>query len=128
MEIILLIAVVILAIGLGLFILVIKKRLDSPKNDQSLLLLQNQMNEIVRTLDYKLGESTTIMQRQFDQSSRIIREITAELTRVGEGQKQVVDIARQLENLQDILKNPKQRGVLGEYYLEAVMKNVLPPG
>jgi DNA recombination protein RmuC len=33
-----------------------------------------------------------------------------------------------LQNLQDILKNPKQRGVLGEYYLEALLKNVLPPG
>ena len=26
-----------------------------------------------------------------------------------------------------ILKNPKQRGVLGEYYLETVLNNVLPP-
>ncbi|MBU2575708.1 DNA recombination protein RmuC, partial [Patescibacteria group bacterium] len=30
--------------------------------------------------------------------------------------------------LENILKNPKQRGVLGEYYLENVLKNVLPPG
>ena len=30
--------------------------------------------------------------------------------------------------MQDILQNPKQRGVLGEYYLETVLKNVLPPG
>ena len=33
-----------------------------------------------------------------------------------------------LQNLQDILKNPKQRGILGEYYLETILKNVLPPG
>jgi len=39
----------------------------------------------------------------------------------------VVSIADNLKNLQDILKNPKQRGVLGEYYLETVLKNVLPP-
>jgi DNA recombination protein RmuC len=30
--------------------------------------------------------------------------------------------------LQDILKNPKQRGILGEYYLETLLKNVMPPG
>jgi DNA recombination protein RmuC len=34
----------------------------------------------------------------------------------------------QLRDLQDILKNPKQRGILGEYYLETLLKNVLPPG
>lgn len=123
---------VILAVFIAGFAVIfwyLRGRFKKPQgNDQALVLLQNQMNEVVRTLDQKLGESARVMERQFDQSTRIIREITAELTRVGEGQKQVVDIARQLENLQDILKNPKQRGVLGEYYLEAVMKNVLPPG
>ncbi|MEK7080560.1 MAG: DNA recombination protein RmuC, partial [Patescibacteria group bacterium] len=44
-----------------------------------------------------------------------------------ETNKQVVGFADQLKNLQDILKNPKQRGILGEYYLETVLKNVLPP-
>jgi DNA recombination protein RmuC len=27
-----------------------------------------------------------------------------------------------------MLKNPKQRGILGEYYLETLLKNVMPPG
>ena len=40
----------------------------------------------------------------------------------------MVSFADQLQELQDILKNPKQRGVLGEYFLETVLKNVLPPG
>jgi DNA recombination protein RmuC len=64
---------------------------------------------------------------QATESTRLIREITQELAKVGEGQRQVVSIADNLKNLQDILKNPKQRGVLGEYYLETVLKNVLPP-
>jgi len=97
-------------------------------DSQSLLMLQNQINEVNRTLDNKLGESTQMLQRQFGESARIIKEITTELTKVGEGQRRVVDIAKQLENLQDILKNPKQRGVLGEYYLKTVLENVLAPG
>lgn len=96
--------------------------------DQGLLLLQNQMNELNRTLETRLGESSKALREQFTESSRIIQEITRELVKVGEGQKQVVNITEQLKSLQDILKNPKQRGVLGEYYLETVLKNVLPPG
>lgn len=92
------------------------------------LMIQSQMQEMTRLLDAKMGESTKMLQHQFGESARIIREITQELTKVGEGQKQVVDIARQLESLQDVLKNPKQRGVLGEYYLQTVLENVLPPG
>lgn len=99
-----------------------------PDKDDSLILLQNQINEITRTLDAKLGELPKIMQSQFGESAKIIREITQELVRVSEGQKQVAGVADQLKNLQDILKNPKQRGILGEYYLKTVLENVLPPG
>ena len=114
------------------------KEIEKP-DTQGLLLLQNQVNELTkvldtktaemnRTLDTKLTESSRVIQHQHTESSRMIKEITEELTKVNEGQKQVVNFADQLKNLQDILKNPKQRGVLGEYYLETVLKNVLPPG
>ncbi len=121
----------ILLIGLAagfLFLKNFQKTREKEGESPVMLLLQNQIQEIARQVDSKLEQSTQIMQRQFGESSRIIREITQELTKVGEGQKQVVDIARQLESLQDVLKNPKQRGVLGEYYLKTVLENVLPPG
>src|SRR3990167_8934896 len=113
---------------LGIVVFLLLRHGRGGGGGQSMVLLQNQMNEVTRMLDSKLGESARIIQRQFGESAKIIKEITQELTKVGEGQKQVVDIAKQLESLQDILKNPKQRGVLGEYYLETVLKNVMPPG
>jgi len=122
-----LILVAVIAGFIGLF-WIFSRRRKTQDEDQSLLLLQNQLNEVVRTLDSKLGESTKAMQRQFTESAKIIRDVTERLTRLDETNKQVVNFADQLQNLQDILKNPKQRGVLGEYYLETVLKNVLPPG
>ncbi len=102
---------------------------QKPKDDtQSMLMLQQQISQIAQTLDVKLGESARAMQHQFSQSAGIIRDVTEKLTRLDETNKQVVSFADQLKNLQDILKNPKQRGILGEYYLETVLKNVLPPG
>ena len=90
--------------------------------------LQNQLNELTRTLDAKLGDSTKAIREQFGQSAKIIQDVTEKLTRLDETNKQVIGFADQLQNLQDILKNPKQRGILGEYYLETLLKNVLPPG
>ncbi|MEK7646911.1 MAG: DNA recombination protein RmuC [Patescibacteria group bacterium] len=98
------------------------------KENQALLMLQNQLTEITRTLDTKLGESTKAMQGQFGESAKIIRDVTERLAKFEETNRQVVNFAEQLQSLQDILQNPKQRGVLGEYYLETVLKNVLPPG
>jgi DNA recombination protein RmuC len=60
-------------------------------------------------------------------SNRSIQAVTEKLTKLDETNKKVVDFSSQLRDLQDILKNPKQRGVLGEYFLEETLKNVLPP-
>ena len=110
------------------YVFVIKKEKTKKDDNQSFLLLQSQIQEITRTLDSKLGELPGVIQNQFGESAKIIREVTERLTKLDETNKQVVNFADQLKNLQDILKNPKQRGVLGEYYLETVLKNVLPPG
>ena len=96
--------------------------------DSSLLLIQNQISEISRTIDAKLGDISQISRTQLGESTRIVREVTERLTKLDETNRQVVGFADQLRNLQDVLKNPKQRGILGEYYLETVLGNVLPPG
>lgn len=102
---------------------------NKPKTDEgSLLMLQNQLAEIRTTLDTKLHESTRSMQAQFSESARIVRDVTDRLAKLDETNRQVISFADQLQNLQDILKNPKQRGILGEYYLESLLKNVMPPG
>jgi len=121
------IIIIILIIGFGILAWLLTKQKKDGSQDQSLLMLQNQMNEITKTLDTKLGESTKMFQSQFGESAKIIQHVTEKLTKLDETNRQVVNFADQLKNLQDILKNPKQRGVLGEYYLETVLKNVLPP-
>lgn len=109
-----------------------KKAEVVPQDDTAMKLLLEQMNNLTRTVDSKIGESSKIMQdsmrNQANESFGIIRDITERLTRLDETNKQVVSFADQLKSLQDILKNPKQRGILGEYYLETLLKNVLPTG
>ncbi|HEX4103998.1 MAG TPA: DNA recombination protein RmuC, partial [Candidatus Paceibacterota bacterium] len=135
-----------LALVIIAMLAVIARRLWKPvqpaedkKDDQALLLIQNQiqdqqkqiqhqMGELAKTLDARLGDSTKTMLSQSDRNAKIIGDITERLTKLDETNRQVVGFADQLKNLQDILKNPKQRGVLGEYFLETVLKNVLPPG
>jgi DNA recombination protein RmuC len=109
-----------------------KKDKDAKEDSAGLNLILTQLNELSRTVDNKLGESHKQMNENLryhaTESNKIIKDVTEELVRVSEGQKQVVSFADQLQDLQNILKNPKQRGILGEYYLETVLKNVLPPG
>ncbi|MDZ7798578.1 MAG: DNA recombination protein RmuC [Patescibacteria group bacterium] len=126
------ISIFIVGVSLAGFVYyLLNKRLNKvsqlDKDSQSLVMLQNQINEINKTLDTKLTESTKMFASQRSQDAQIIREVTEKLTKLDETNKQVLNFSDQLKSLQDILKNPKQRGVLGEYYLETVLKNVLPP-
>jgi len=118
--------VLIIFVLVGGFFLLLRKKPE--KQTDSLIMLQQQLNALNQVLDSKLSESTKAIQNQFGQSAKIIQNVTEKLTRLDETNKQVVGFADQLRSLQDILKNPKQRGILGEYYLETVLKNVLPPG
>jgi len=115
---------VLAGLAIVIFLILFKK----PKEDSGSSLVLQQLNYISQLLDNKLSESNKMLQSQFSQSAEIIRNVTEKLTRLDETNKQVISFADQLSNLQDILKNPQQRGVLGEYYLETVLKNVLPPG
>lgn len=144
MQTFLIVLVVIALVANLLMAILYLRRKDEPKKDgEGLNLILNQVNELSRTVDrkvtdltktvdYKIHESSRNVQEsmraQLSESSKLIREVTEGLTKLGETNKQVVSFADQLQNLQDILKNPKHRGILGEYYLETLLKNVLAPG
>lgn len=81
-----------------------------------------------KQLSDQMGASNKQMAVQFDASAKIIREVTQKLTELDRTNKSVGDVAAELKTLQNVLQNPKQRGVLGEYYLEQILKNTLPPG
>ena len=118
--------------GIAGFLLRKKPAQAVPQDDTGFKLLLQQMNELTRTVDAKLGESSKeinqSMRHQASEATKIIQEVTEKLTRLDETNRRVVGFTEQLEELQDILKNPKQRGILGEYYLEALLKNILPAG
>ncbi|MFA6158106.1 MAG: DNA recombination protein RmuC [Candidatus Paceibacterota bacterium] len=132
--------------GAILFFVLRKKPTEAPKDDVAMKLLLEQMNELNRTVDKKIGETSRSIsesmrdqrnesqkvagdsQRNIEKFIQEIKSMTEKVTRVEETGKQMVGFADQLQGLQDMLKNPKQRGVLGEYYLETLLKNVLPPG
>ncbi|HYF28744.1 MAG TPA: DNA recombination protein RmuC [Candidatus Paceibacterota bacterium] len=117
--------------GLGLYF-ILKRQAGNGAPDQTAPLLLQRLEGLERSLDSRMAENSKQMHEtvraQLGESSRLIKEITQEITSVKEIGRETGKFAEQLKNLQDILKNPKQRGILGEYYLETVLKNVLPPG
>ncbi len=132
MDAIQLVVLVILGLILAIQVYVTFFRRTGKEEQGGILLMQQQLQALRQTMDERMGESNRVIQSsiktQLSESNKIVREVTEGLTKLGETNRQVVGFAEQLKQLQDVLMNPKQRGILGEYYLETVLQNVLPPG
>ena len=87
--------------------------------------MQESQNRMTQMLQQSHQSSSLTLQKQFKQSSDIVQEVTKNLSALQETNRQVVGFAEQMKTLENILKNPKQRGILGEYALETLLSNHL---
>lgn len=97
------------------------------KSAQDRMELQQRLNHVNDQVLKGMNSTQQTTSQQFQYFAKHLEDLTAKLTTLDGTTKQVLDYSTQLKSLQDILKNPKQRGVLGEYYLETLLKNVLAP-
>lgn len=124
--------------GFGIVIFILNQRLQDLKQGSALELMKADITELSRSISQlqdsmgdRLDKSHTAMQtsvqKQLSESARLVADVTQRLTKLDETNRRVVDVADELKTLQNVLQNPKQRGVFGEYYLHTVLDNILPP-
>ena len=149
METVLIIIIIALAAVIIFQSIRINKNLNSKNQDQGINLLKmdvielnTSLNRMRENLDLNLNnfnekvsekiernnvQLQNSMTKQISESAKIVEEVSKRLTKLDETNNRVVNVADELKTLQNALQNPKQRGVLGEFYLAQVLENVLPP-
>lgn len=139
MELILIILLVVVIFGLGVVLYVVTQKLNEVKNASAVELMKGDVTELARTvanLQQTMGDKLErsslgvqqSVQRQLTESAKLVADVTQRLAKLDETNRRVVDVADELKTLQNVLSNPKQRGVFGEFYLSSVLENVLAPG
>ena len=141
-TVLLVVLLIVVAGGMGAILYVLIQKVNALKNDTAAGLLKQDLialNEGMSTLrdglkthlTDRLDKNQEMMRssilKQFSESTKLITDVTERLTKLDETNRRVVDVADELKLLQNVLQNPKQRGVIGEYYLQTVLMNVLPP-
>ncbi len=122
-----LLIVIIAGIGAVIFLLTRKKDNESQSEQERLFEeMKNEIREIKGEMKGSLEKNLEFVQKQAGHSHKVITEVTSKLEKLEATNKQVVGFTEQLQNLQQVLTNPKHRGVLGEYYLETLLQGVLP--
>lgn len=137
MEIVLIVLLVVVVACLAATLFIVISKLNDLKNSSAVELVKTDVTELSRTIGLlqqtmgdKLERSSTSVQmsvqRQLSESAKLVADVTQRLAKLDETNRRVVDVADELKTLQNVLSNPKQRGVFGEYYLESVLENVMP--
>ncbi len=132
-------AVIVLGVVvLALAILLLRKSSTNSGSDTALMLKQDltTLSENLtsfkdgfqKEMSQRLDKNSAQMLQQSANTQNVIKNITEKLTSLEKTNQQVGDIAGELKSLQNVLQNPKQRGVLGEFYLKQILENLLPPG
>ena len=139
MEIILIILLIVVICGIGVVLFVFLQKFNEIKNTNAVELMKTDVTELSRsimslqqTMGDKLEKSNLgvqqSVQKQLTESAKLVADVTQRLARLDETNRRVINVADELKTLQNVLSNPKQRGVFGEFYLSSVLENVLPPG
>ncbi|MFV0484646.1 MAG: DNA recombination protein RmuC [Candidatus Saccharimonadales bacterium] len=122
MEIVLVVLVVALIFGIAFAVVMMNRQISQLSHTVNDKLEKNNMQ-----VQESIGKQLTESNRQLHESNKVVADISARIATITETNKHVVSVADELKTLQNVLQNPKQRGVFGEYYLDSVLGNVLPP-
>lgn len=75
-----------------------------------------------------LGQNLATMQKQSAASAELLKSVGENLGRVFEASQKIEKLAGDVTRLEDLLKPPKIRGLLGEKFLEEALRQVMPSG
>jgi len=109
------------------FLVAVIVYLFTRKSGGDVKILQEELKEIRDEIRESREKNIESLQIQLKESGKIVKDVTFQLEKIHSDHKHVIDVKEQLNKLTDVLANPKQRGILGEYFLETLLKNIFQP-
>ncbi|MEK9132543.1 MAG: DNA recombination protein RmuC [Patescibacteria group bacterium] len=134
-----------IVVGIGFFLLYQRLASLGKKDDTTALTLLNEqfserMREISRQFEaqakqvsLQLANNADILQKsnknigeRLDSAAKVVGGVTEKLGKLEEANKRIYDVGKDIASLQDILRAPKLRGSLGEFFLGDLLSQYFP--
>jgi DNA recombination protein RmuC len=110
----------IIIVGFLVAFVFIKSLFD--KNVEKINAIENQQQlQLTTLLSQRISEIDMGSRRSFEQ-------LKEDIGRLSEATKQMLEVGKTISSLEDLLKPPKVRGGMGEFFLEELLNEILPRG
>lgn len=121
-----------LSLALAAFAL-LRRPAKSDDSSASMQLLQSQVAQLSQQLNERMKETSSTLSstqaavgQRLDNATAMVGLIERKLGQLEESSKQIYALGEGLQELRDVLKSPKLRGNMGEYFLEDLLRQILP--
>jgi DNA recombination protein RmuC len=108
--------------------LVMQQQLDALRQQvqEALASTNAQVNQQLGTVVQQLQSSAGQIGTRLDNAARVVGEVRQNLGELSKAAQQIFDVGKDIASLQDILRAPKIRGVIGELFLGDLLGQILP--
>ncbi|MCK4846958.1 MAG: DNA recombination protein RmuC [Deltaproteobacteria bacterium] len=94
--------------------------------NEQLARTTTQVAEQLSSVTGQLQTSTGQLNNRMDNAARAVGELNKELGELGKATEQVFNVGKDIASLQEILRAPKLRGEIGEFFLADLLAQILP--
>ena len=100
---------------------------QSQSEDKSMSLMQQQINDLTKNINQQLNNISSQFQKTTGHIGTTLGDVKENLGRMESVTTQVLEKAKNISNLENLLRAPKFRGGLGELFLGDLLAQILPP-
>jgi len=99
---------------------------ESKDDSKALSLMQQQIGQLTHNINQQLQNLSGQFQKTTGDIGGTLGEVKKDLGKVEHATRQVLDKAKSISNLEDLLRAPTFRGGLGELFLGDLLSQILP--
>lgn len=94
---------------------------------ETLARLGSEVNRQLEAVSRQVMESQKTVGDRLDNAARVVGDVQKNLGALGEASERIFEVGKDIAGLQNILRAPKLRGGLGEFFLADLLGQILPP-
>jgi DNA recombination protein RmuC len=98
-----------------------KQEIEALRSD-----FKESLNHLITQVNERLRDNTSVLGERLDNTAKVVGSVREHLGRLSEASTRIFEIGKDISSLQELLRAPKIRGGLGEFFLADLLGQIMP--